>query len=77
MTPQDDPEALLKSFKWVTVALELDWSCWVGQLGVLLTGQVQGAYWAMSCGEELDYDKVKKEILYQLGINPERYCQTF
>uniref|UniRef100_A0A7M4E7D7 SCAN box domain-containing protein n=1 Tax=Crocodylus porosus TaxID=8502 RepID=A0A7M4E7D7_CROPO len=28
-------------------------------------------------GEAVNYDKVKKEIMYCLNINPKRYCQAF
>uniref|UniRef100_A0A7M4F1R7 SCAN box domain-containing protein n=1 Tax=Crocodylus porosus TaxID=8502 RepID=A0A7M4F1R7_CROPO len=48
-----------------------------GQLGVLLIGRAQGTYRARPQSEAVNYDKVKKEIMYHLNINPERYRQAF
>lgn len=31
----------------------------------------------INCGEASDYDKVKKEILYRLDLNPETYHKPF
>lgn len=77
MTPQDNLEAFLESFERAALAASLDQSRWAGQLGFLLIGRAQAAYWAMPWGEAVDYDTVKKEIMYRLDINPERYHQSF
>uniref|UniRef100_A0A7M4EX56 SCAN box domain-containing protein n=1 Tax=Crocodylus porosus TaxID=8502 RepID=A0A7M4EX56_CROPO len=37
----------------------------------------QPAYTATMQDESMDHDKVKREILYQLHINPETYLQAF
>uniref|UniRef100_A0A7M4F9J8 SCAN box domain-containing protein n=1 Tax=Crocodylus porosus TaxID=8502 RepID=A0A7M4F9J8_CROPO len=50
---------------------------WAGQLGVLLIGQAQAAYPAMTRSDAIDYDKVKGEILRRLDITPERQRQAF
>ncbi|KYO26823.1 hypothetical protein Y1Q_0019269 [Alligator mississippiensis] len=50
---------------------------WEGQLGVLLIGKAQAAYGAMMQEEAMNYNKVKREILYRLDINPETYWQAF
>ncbi|KYO45954.1 hypothetical protein Y1Q_0021562 [Alligator mississippiensis] len=77
MTSQDDPEAFLESFEQTALASRLDRSHWEGHLGVLRIGQAQAAYCAMSQVDALDYNKVKKEILYHLHINPKKYQQSF
>lgn len=50
---------------------------WAGQLGVLLIRKAQAAYGSMMWEEARVYDKIKKEILYRLDINPETYRQVF
>ncbi|KYO45385.1 hypothetical protein Y1Q_0015060 [Alligator mississippiensis] len=76
MSIHDDPEVFLESFERAALAARLEKSRWAGQLGILLIGKAQAAYGFMMQDEARDYEKVKKEILYQLDINPETYQQA-
>lgn len=71
----------MESFERAALSAGVDRSWWAGQLGVLLIGKGQEAYQAMPRGEALpsisSYAKVKKEIMYRLDINSERYRQGF
>uniref|UniRef100_A0A7M4EAY2 SCAN box domain-containing protein n=1 Tax=Crocodylus porosus TaxID=8502 RepID=A0A7M4EAY2_CROPO len=64
-------------FVLFTTDLKYARSWWANNLGVLLIGRAQAAYRVMARSEATDYNKVKKEILCCLNINPENYQQTF
>ncbi|KYO42352.1 hypothetical protein Y1Q_0022208 [Alligator mississippiensis] len=77
MMADDDPKAVLESFKWAVVAGGLDKSRWAVKLGVRLVGPAQAACREWSCLAAQDYDHVKEQILYHLDITTEHYCQMF
>ncbi|KYO39151.1 hypothetical protein Y1Q_0004800 [Alligator mississippiensis] len=77
MLVHDYPEVFLESFEQAALVARLEKSRWDGQLGVLSIGKAQAVYGSMTWEEARDYEKVKKEILYQLDINPETYRQAF
>lgn len=77
MTLHDNPKAFLESFKWAALVARLEKSQWAGNLGVLLIWKTQAADGYMPWEEARYYDKVTKEILYSLDINPKTYCQAF
>lgn len=71
------PEVFLERFDRAALEAGLEKSKRAGQLQVLLIGKAQAAYGSMMRQEARDYDKVKKEILCRLDINPETYHQAF
>lgn len=61
----------------MVTAAKWDPSSWAVQIGPLLTGPAQVAYWALTKAEAWDYRKVKEAILYHLEISPETSRQKF
>ncbi|KYO46316.1 hypothetical protein Y1Q_0021835 [Alligator mississippiensis] len=77
MTKDDDPEAYIEAFERHTLMTRLDKRYWASQLGALVVGKAQAAYWALSRDDAQDYEHVKEAILYRLEINPEHYRRQF
>ncbi|KYO26123.1 hypothetical protein Y1Q_0003871 [Alligator mississippiensis] len=64
MTKDDDPEAYIEAFERHALAIRLDKRYWASQLGALVVGKAQATYRALSRDDALDYEHVKKAILY-------------
>ncbi|KYO24454.1 hypothetical protein Y1Q_0002074 [Alligator mississippiensis] len=73
MTKDDDPEAYIVAFERHALMTGLDQGYWASQLGALVVGKAQAAYWALSREDAWDYELVKQAILYRLEIKPEHY----
>ncbi|KYO41122.1 hypothetical protein Y1Q_0022533 [Alligator mississippiensis] len=63
MTKDDDLEAYIEAFEQHALATGLDKRYWASQLGALVVGKAQAAYWALSRDDALDYEHVKEAIL--------------
>ncbi|KYO28762.1 hypothetical protein Y1Q_0004423 [Alligator mississippiensis] len=77
MSKDDDPEAYIEAFEQHALMTGLDKRYWASQLGALVVGKAQAAYWALSRADALDYEHMKEAILYRLEINSEHYRHQF
>ncbi|KYO30570.1 hypothetical protein Y1Q_0008217 [Alligator mississippiensis] len=77
MMRDDDPEAYIEAFERHAFMTGLNQEYWASQLGALVVGKAQAAYWALPRDEARDYARVKQVILYQLEISPDHYRRLF
>ncbi|KYO26719.1 hypothetical protein Y1Q_0019189 [Alligator mississippiensis] len=77
MMKDDDPEAYIEAFERHALMTGLKQEYWASQLGTLVVGKAQAAYWALSRDKARDYERVKQAILYRLEISPDHYHRLF
>ncbi|XP_051774781.1 nuclear GTPase SLIP-GC-like [Erpetoichthys calabaricus] len=77
MTPQDDPEAFLKTFE--RVARHYNWpeETWSPRLAPLLCGEAQLAYAGLDDSHAMSYTQVKEAILHCYRSTSDIYRQQF
>lgn len=59
MTHKDDAEAYIESFEHTAIQMGLDRLQWASQLGSLVVGKAQAAYWALPREDAYDYERGK------------------
>lgn len=67
MTHEDDVEAYIKSFGHIVIQMGLDRLQWATEMGSLIVGKAQAAYWVLPSKDVYDYEKVKAA---PSGANP-------
>ncbi|KYO37782.1 hypothetical protein Y1Q_0022061 [Alligator mississippiensis] len=77
MMKDDDPKAYIEVFERHALMTGLPQDYWASQLGALVVGAAQAAYWAILREEAQDYEQVKQAILYRLEISPNHYRRLF
>ncbi|KYO48305.1 hypothetical protein Y1Q_0024677 [Alligator mississippiensis] len=77
MTKDDNPEAYIEAFEHHALMTGLPQDYWASQLGALVVGKAQAAYWAILRDEAQNYERVKQSMLYRLEISPDRYRRLF
>lgn len=78
MGPQDDPEAFINLFEKTVEVYEWPQSHWLVRLIPLLSGEVQVASQVQVPVENLlVYEDLKRVILQQVGLSPEKQQQRF
>uniref|UniRef100_A0A8C4XBR0 SCAN box domain-containing protein n=1 Tax=Erpetoichthys calabaricus TaxID=27687 RepID=A0A8C4XBR0_ERPCA len=77
MTPQDDPEAFLKTFE--RMARHYNWpeETWSPRLASLLCGEAQLAYAGLNDSHAMSYSQVKEAILHCYRSTSDIHRQQF